>query len=150
MNRMNRRAFLGLSGAALTGLAGCNTYRHEQRVRNPRFAFAGVIVESLSTAKQYQPLSVTVSVEKNGAEIYQDDHTVQDVVHGEAFRVTGEWAEEQLLYSVTLSSSVHEPTTQTTAKLDAEDDRGKFSGTSLWFRFQLTANTILFRPMPVR
>ncbi|MGB9957586.1 hypothetical protein ACOZ4B_14515 [Haloferax prahovense] len=148
---MKRRALLALSGTTITALAGCvDDFRRESQTATPSFDFAGVIVESLPTAEQYQPLDVTVTVEQNGNVRYHDSHTVEEIVYGEAVRVTKDWMSERVPYRVTISTPVHESTAYSTGRLDNEDKRGKYSDASLFFRFQLTANTILFRPTPVK
>ena len=147
---MNRRSFTKLAGAAsLFGSSGCLAKPQAKlQASAPSFDFAGVIVESLPTAERHQPLDVTVRIEQAGTTKYHKSHTVEDIVYGVAFRVIEGWMDQRVPYAVTVSSPAHEAITYTTARLDEEDKRGKFSNESVYFLFQLTANTILFRPIP--
>ena len=147
---MKRRNLLKMAAPAfLLGTAGCigNAIPGNENA-SPKFAFAGVIVESLPTAEEHLPLEVTVRIEQDSEVRYEETHTVEDVVNDVAFKITKEWMNERVPYGVTVSSPVHEPNTYSTKRLEQDDQRGKFSDRSVYFGFQLTANTIIFRPIP--
>lgn len=145
---MKRRAFLRAGGTAcLLAGAGCTTTSQpDVTATAPRFDFAGVIVESLPTALEHQPFDVTVTIDEGGTRLYDERHTVDDVVHDVAFRVTEAWMHDRAPYSVTVSSPVHESTTHSTTELAANDRFGRFSGESVYFVFELFGSSIVFRP----
>ncbi|WP_435317374.1 hypothetical protein [Haloarchaeobius sp. TZWSO28] len=118
------------------------------RNTSPTFDFAGVVVKSLPTAQKHHPLEVTVRVEQGSEVRYEETRTVEDVTNGVAFRVTKDWMVEPGPYEVTVSSPVHEPKKYTTGRLAKEDRIDKFKDKSVYFGFELTGNTILFRPIP--
>lgn len=144
-----RRGFLvSTAVAGLTGLAGCLdggvAGRGDDRTG---FEFGGVIIYSRPTAKGYQPLDVTVTIERDGEKRYDETYTVDDVVHGTAAIVSKTWEEPRAPRTITVSSPEHDTQTISTAEFDEETDQ--YDDELLYFTFDLTGVGITFRPTPV-
>ena len=147
--RTGRREFLVSAAAAgLVGFAGCLdgevVGRGDDRTA---FEFGGVIVYSRPTAEQYQPLDVSVSIERDGEEQYDETYTVDEIVHGTAAIVSETWDEPRAPRTISVSSPEHEVQTLSTAEFDEEAD--SYDDELLYFTFELTGLGITPRPTPV-
>ena len=145
---LGRRRILVSTAMGIAGFAGCLDGLGTGDGAGPTgFDFGGVIIYSRPTAEEYQPLDVSVTIERDGEKRYDETYTVDDIVHGTAAIVSERWDEPRTPRTITVSSPEHEAQTLSTAEFDEEADR--FDDELLYFTFELTGLGIIYRPVPV-
>lgn len=156
-----RRQFLAAVGTAGTAaLPGCSTSNDANRGVEPTsFEFAGAVLQSRPTAEKYQPLDVTVAIERIGAQadapadssgdgpLYEETHTVDDLTDGTVAVVREPWMPTRTPHAITVSSPAHEARTVSTATLDEQTET--FTDRQVAVVFDLRGLGIYYSPIDV-
>ncbi|ADD07202.1 uncharacterized protein Nmag_3654 (plasmid) [Natrialba magadii ATCC 43099] len=97
----------------------------------------------------YEPIDVGVTAERDGSEVYDENHTISDPSTMEGFEISEQWMESRAEYSVTVTTSIHdEPEVFTSKEYEDRVSNGSQEEQHcIDLKFRITPSTIRAAPI---
>lgn len=153
----NRRSLIKLLPlVVIGGISGCTAYNSEEESpaednRDSRVKINEIkVYPHPSTAEEHETVDVTVNVNANGREVYNQEHTISDLSTMDGVVIEEEWMDISQEYVITVRTSIHdEPTVFTSEKYKEAAPRNRRENYDcLSLRFRITSFGTRSAPVP--